>query len=58
MRSKTTVQTVGSISGVARGGGGASGGTRPGAQALGTHQHTFCKHLKTRFKQKFRPKYT
>jgi len=29
---------------------------RPGAQALGAHQHTFCSHLKTRFKQKFRPK--
>jgi len=36
-------------SGVARG---ASGGTRPGAQALGAHQHTFCSHSKTRFKQK------
>jgi len=35
---------------------GASGGTRPGAQALGAHQHTFCKHLKTRFKQIFIPK--
>jgi len=33
----------------------ASGGTRLGAQVLGTHQHTFCSHLKTRFKQKFRP---
>jgi len=29
--------------------GGASGGMRPGAQALRAHQHTFCKHLKTRF---------
>jgi len=36
------------------GGGGASRGTRPGAQALGAHQHTFCSHLKTRFKQKIR----
>jgi len=42
-------------SGVAKGG--ASGGTRPGAQALGAHQHAFCSHLKTRFKQKFRSKY-
>jgi len=25
---------------------GASGGTRPGAQALGAHQHAFCSHLK------------
>jgi len=33
--------------------GGASGGTCPIAQALGTHQHTFCSHLKMRFKQKF-----
>jgi len=24
---------------------------------VGAHQHTFCSHLKTRFKQKFRPKY-
>jgi len=30
----------------------ASGGTRPGAR-----QHTFCCHLKTCFKQKFRPNY-
>jgi len=30
-------------SGIARG---ASGSTRPEAQALGAHQHTFCKHLK------------
>jgi len=36
---------TGSTSGVARG---ASGGTRPGA-----HQHSFCNHLKTHFKQKF-----
>jgi len=36
---------------------GTSGCTRPGEQALGAHQHTFCSHLKTRFKQKFRPKY-
>jgi len=43
-------------SGVAKGEG-TSGGKRPGAQALGAHQHTFCSHLKTRFKQKFRPKY-
>jgi len=35
----------------------ASGGTRPGAQALGAQQHTFCSPLKTCFKQKFRPKY-
>jgi len=39
-------------SGVARGG--ASGGSRPGVQVLGAHQHTFCSHLKTRFKQKIR----
>jgi len=39
------------------GGGGASRGTHPGAQALGAHQHTFCSHLKTRLKQKFIPKY-
>jgi len=31
---------------------------RPGAQALGAHQHAFCSHLNTRFEQKFRPKYT
>jgi len=30
-------------SGVAKG---ASGGTRPGAQALGAQQHTFCSHFK------------
>jgi len=36
---------------------GASGGTRPEAQALGAHQYTFCSLLKTRFKQKFRLKY-
>jgi len=36
---------------------GANGGTRPGAQALGTHKHNFCSHLKTHFKQKFRTKY-
>jgi len=29
---------------------GASGGTRPVAQALRAHQHTYCKHLNTRFK--------
>jgi len=29
-----------------------------GAQALVAHQHAFCSHLNTRFKQKFRPKYT
>jgi len=40
-------------SGVAREG--ASGGTRPGAQLLGAHQHTFCCNLETRLKQKFRP---
>jgi len=39
------------------GGGGAGGGPRPGAKALGAHQHTFCSHLKKRFKQKVRPKY-
>jgi len=45
-------------SGVARDGGeGASGGTRPGVQALGAYQHTFYSHLKTHFKQKFKPKY-
>jgi len=27
----------------------ASGGTRPGAQALRAHQHTFCSYLKARF---------
>jgi len=32
----------------------ASGGTRPGAQVLGTRQHTFCSHLKTRFNQKLK----
>jgi len=31
------------------GGGGASEGTRPGAQALGVHQHSFCSHSITRF---------
>jgi len=41
-----------SPSGIARG---ASGGTCPGVQALEANQHTFYKHLKTRFKQKFRP---
>jgi len=35
----------------------ASGATRPGAQALGAHQHTFCSHLKMHFKQKFRQTY-
>jgi len=39
-------------SGVAKGGRGENGGTRPGAHDLGAHQHTFCSHLKTRFKQK------
>jgi len=34
----------------------ARGGTRPGAQALGAHQHIFISHLKTRFKQKLKPK--
>jgi len=34
--------------GLARGGGG-KWGTRPGAQALATHQHAFCSHLNTRF---------
>jgi len=29
----------------------------PWAKALRAHQRTFYKHLKTRFKQKFRPKY-
>jgi len=29
---------------------GASGSTRPGAQALGTQQHTFCSHFKRVFK--------
>jgi len=33
-----------------KGRGGASGGTRPGAKALGAHQHAFCSHLKTRLK--------
>jgi len=41
-------------SGVARR---ASGGTRPRAQTLEAHQHTFFSHLKTRFKHKFRSKY-
>jgi len=36
---------------------GASGGTRPRAQALGAQQHTFCSHFKRVFKQKFRPNY-
>jgi len=35
------------LSGVALG---ASRRTRPGAQALGTHQNTLFSHLKTRFK--------
>jgi len=39
------------VSGVAKEG--ASGGTRPGAQALGSHQHTFCSQLQTHLKQKF-----
>jgi len=34
-------------------GGGARGGTRPGAQALGAQQHIFCSHFKRVFKQKF-----
>jgi len=33
------------------------GGGHLGAEALGAHQHTFCNHFKTCFKQKFRPKY-
>jgi len=33
----------------------ASGGTHPGAQSLGAHQHTYCSHSKMRFKQKFSP---
>jgi len=37
--------------------GGASEGTRPGTPALEAHQHTFCSHLKTHFKQKFRLNY-
>jgi len=37
-------------SGVARG---TSGGMRPGAQALGAHQHTFCSHFKAHFLQSF-----
>jgi len=36
---------------------GASGSTRPGAQALGAQQHTFCSHFKRVFKLKFRPTY-
>jgi len=36
--------------------GGASGGTRPEAQALKAHQHAFDSPLKTRLKQKFIPK--
>jgi len=36
--------------------GGTSGSTRLVAQALGAHQHPFCSHLKTRFKQKFTTK--
>jgi len=36
-----------------RSNGRASGGTRPGAQVLGAHQHTFCSHSKTHLKQKF-----
>jgi len=38
-------------------GGEASGGMRPGAQALKEHQHTLFRHLKTSFEQKFRLKY-
>jgi len=38
--------------------GGAIAGTCPGAQAFGAHQHAFCSHLNTRFKQIFRLKYT
>jgi len=37
--------------------GGPSEVTSPGAQVLGAHQHTFCSHFKTRFKQKLKPKY-
>jgi len=36
---------------------GGGGGMRPEAQALGVHQYTFCSHLKTHLKQKFRAKY-
>jgi len=32
------------------------GGTCPRAQGLGVHQHIFCILLKTRFKQKVKPK--
>jgi len=53
--SKSSMIMIHGVSGEA--GEGASEGTRPGAQALGAHQHTFCSHFKTRFKQKFRPKY-
>jgi len=44
------------VSGVARGKG-AREGTRPGTQALGAQQHTFCSNFKRVFEQKFRPKY-
>jgi len=37
---------------------GSSGDTRPGTQALRAHQRTLFRDVKTRFKQKFRPKYT
>jgi len=53
MSAKTAANGI-RTSGAARG---ASGGTRFGAQALGAHQYTLCSHLKTRFKQKFLPKY-
>jgi len=42
-------ETKAKDSGVARRGG-ASGGTRPGAQALWAQQHTFCSHFKRVFK--------
>jgi len=34
-------------------GGGGKWGTRPGAQAFGAHQHTFCSHLKSVLSRNF-----
>jgi len=55
-KAKTTFSSVRYRQWRSRGERGQVGGTSPGAQALGEHQHTFFGHLKTRFKQKFRPK--
>jgi len=40
-----------------KGGRGGNWEHAPWSEALGVHQHTFCKRLKTRFKQKFRSNY-